>query len=131
VSLLLLDKSHSTSKRQVSGEVTEASLQAYLDLAEAVYQLGNVDQAAEMLERAAEVAHDLPEDDPRLAQTLNKLGVVRGRQGRHAEAERLLKRAVGIAERSAILSSPELPSYLYNLAAVYRLSGRKQQARAL
>ncbi len=84
-----------------------------------------------MIERAAEVAHELPEDDPRQAQTLNKLGVVRGRQGRYAEAERLLKRAVGIAERSSTLSGSELPTYLYNLGTVYRLSARKPQARAL
>ena len=131
MNFLFLNKSHTAQKRWTSEEVTEATLESYLDLAEAVFQLGQLDKAGEMLERAAEVAHELPEDDPRLARTLNKLGVVRGRQGRHSEAERLLKRAVGIMERASAGPNADLANCVFNLATVYRLSGKMPQARSV
>ncbi len=111
-------------------EGASAAVQAYLDLAHGVYELGRTDQAVDLLERAADAAQELGEDNPQRAGVLNRLGVLRKRQGRHSEAERLLKRAAGILERAVPQPRAELSTVLSNLGAVYRSMGQAQHARA-
>jgi tetratricopeptide (TPR) repeat protein len=111
-------------------EGTDAAVQSYFDLAEGVYQLGRIDEAADLLARAFETAHEVGEEEnPLVARVLNRLGVIRSRQGRHSEAERHLKRAVAILDRSAF-ADPQLATYLSNLGAVYRATGKNVHARA-
>ncbi len=113
-----------------SKEGVVTSVEAYLDLSNAVYQLGRLDEAADLLTRALEAAEGLDEDDPRIGRVLNKLGVLRERQGRHSEAERMLKRSVAALERITPLLRHDLATAHSNLGVVYRAMDRPEQARA-
>ncbi len=116
------------SNKQAAIEAFDAAAQSLLDLAEAEYALGRIDNAADILVRAAEAARELGEQDVRFARALNRLGVVRSRQGRHSEARRLLKQAVAILERAKI-SGVEPATFLTNLGSVYRAAGDPAKAR--
>ena len=115
--------------RSTSTEGAEAAVQAYVDLAEGVYRLGRIDEAADLMARAAEAAHELGDDDPRACRVVNRFAVIRARQGRHAEAERLLKRTVTVFDRAGLAGDSQLPTVLSNLGAVYRMAGKTEQAR--
>jgi len=113
-----------------TADAVSAVVQSYTDLAEGVYHLGRIDEAADLLARASGVALDLPDQHPCVPRLLNRLGVIRSRQGRHVEAERLLKRAVGIFDRAPETPGLDLSTALANLGMVYRAMGRGAQARA-
>jgi tetratricopeptide (TPR) repeat protein len=113
-----------------TSDAVGAVVQSYMDLAEGVYQLGRIDEAADLLARAADAALELAEEDPCVPRLLNRLGVIRSRQGRHVEAERLLKRAVGLFDRAREGPGPDLATALANLGMVYRALGRGVAARA-
>ena len=89
-----------SSNNQAAMEAFDAAAQSLLDLARAEYGLGRIDSAARILARAADAARDLGQQDLRLARALNRLGVIRSRQGNHSEAEHLLKEALAIVERA-------------------------------
>jgi len=116
------------SNKQAAIEAFDAAAQSLLDLAEAEYVLGRIDNAAGILVRAAEAARGLGEQDVRFACVLNRLGVIRFRQGKHDEARRLLKQAVAIAER-AKMSGVEPATFLTNLGFVYRAASEPAKAR--
>lgn len=116
------------SNKKAAIEAFDAAAQSLLDLAEAEYGLGRIDSAADILVRAVEAARDLGEQDVRLARALNRLGVIRSRQGKHSEAERLLKQAVAILEQAQI-SGVELATFLTNLGSVYRAVCKPANAR--
>jgi tetratricopeptide (TPR) repeat protein len=62
-------------------------------------------------------------DHPYYAVALNKRGLVYRAQGKYAEAERLLKRALAIREKTLGASHPDVAQTLTNLANVYRDQG--------
>jgi tetratricopeptide (TPR) repeat protein len=121
--------SHGGSKNQAAMEAFDAAAQSLLDLARAEYGLGRIDSAAQLLARAADAARDLGQQDPRLARALNRLGVIRSRQGNHSEAEHLLREAVAIVERTN-MSGMEVVTFLTNLGCVYRATSKLAKARA-
>src|SRR5437764_14348305 len=63
-------------------------------------------------------------DDPRLAATLNNLGALLFDYGDYAEAERILRRAVGILERTAPDGNGDTANALNNLATLLAKAGR-------
>ena len=63
-----------------------------------------------------------------MARTLNNLAALYLYQGRHDDAEPLLKRAVTVFEKSLGPTSPELVESLDNLAALYKDKGRTAEA---
>ena len=117
------------SNNQAAMEAFDAAAQSLLDLARAEYGLGRIDSAAQILARAADAARDLGQQDLRLARALNRLGVIRSRQGNHSEAEHLLKEALAIVER-ANASGMEVVTFLTNLGCVYRATSKLAKARA-
>jgi tetratricopeptide (TPR) repeat protein len=115
---------------EAAREAIALTVQAYLDLAHGVYQLGKVEEAAGLLARAAAAAQDLGENDPRRARVLNKLGVIQARQGKYSEAERQLKHGVAILERAYPAEDADHSTALANLGAVYRMMGQNGPARS-
>ncbi len=64
------------------------------------YQQGNYPEAEKQFTAAVKEAEHFGPEDPRLATTLNYLGLVYDAQGKYAEAEPLYKRALAIVEKA-------------------------------
>jgi hypothetical protein len=113
----------SDAKREIGGLLW----QVYSDLAEAVFALGDLRQATEMLLVAAEEAERLGRNDERLAETLNKLGVLFYYERKYGPAKALVESALGIMQRAEAdrLSTAKL---LYNLAGIYDADGDRVKA---
>ena len=73
--------------------------QKYMDAAAEAFVAPDYAEAGKHYESAVKEAEVFGTDDPRLAESLNGLGVVYRKQGRYAEAEPLLKRALSIREK--------------------------------
>ena len=71
-----------------------------------------------------------PRPHPVVATSLNNLATLYVDQGRYAEAEPLLKRALGIMEKTAP-NHPNLATLLDNLAELYTNMGRDDEAEKL
>lgn len=127
---MLAFRASTDPEREGLAEAANASVQAYLDLAHGVYQLGRIDEATDLMARAAAAAQELSEDDPLRGRVFNKLGVLQARQGKHGEAERTLRRGVAVFERTLPSQRAELSTALANLGSVYRSMERNAQARA-
>ena len=89
---------------RVEGE--EASWRCSMDLAEGLFHLGQTDEAMRRLSCALQVAGGMGQRDPRVAKTLNALGVMHCRVRNYATAEQLLRRAVSIYEKPAARITP-------------------------
>jgi len=126
---MLAFRASTNSQREGLAEGATASVQAYLDLAHGVYQLGRIDEATDLMARAAAAAQELDEDDPQRGRVFNKLGVLKARQGKQGEAERMLRRGVAVFERALPSQRSELSTALANLGSVYRSLERNAQAR--
>jgi tetratricopeptide (TPR) repeat protein len=93
-------------------------------------RLGNAAQIEEQeFDRLVE-AH-FGADHPYYAVALNKRGIVYRAQGKYKEAERLLKRALVIREKTLGANHPDVAQTLTNLANVYRDQGKYGDAEAL
>ncbi|MGC9972841.1 MAG: tetratricopeptide repeat protein [Bryobacteraceae bacterium] len=108
--------------------LAEASWQFYIDLAEGAFYLGYLDQAAWVLQKAVQEAESLPSEDPRLAATLNRLGVLYHYLGRYLGAEPLFRRAIALMESASGADNPELGTVLYNLGGLYKSQGKFPEA---
>lgn len=112
----------------------------------ALYEAGRFAEAEpyakEALERAE--APYFPEDSvldflagfiglgsPGLGTSLNNLAMIYVRQGRYAEAEPLLKRALAIQEKALGPDHPDVSNSLNNLATLYAGQGRYADADPL
>ena len=69
--------------------------------------------------------------DPRLATSLNNLGLVYHAQGKYAEGEPLIKRALAILEKALGPDHPRVATSLENYAALLRKTGRTTEAAKL
>lgn len=70
-------------------------------------------------------------DHPDVAQILNNLALLYEGQGRYAEAEPLLRRALAIAEKALGPEHPHVAMSLNNLAGLYEAQGRYAEAEPL
>ena len=85
-----------------------------------------------MLARALEIREKGPApDDAGIAAILNDLGLVDYFQGKHAQAEPLLKRALEIREKTLGPGHSEVAASLENYAALLRATNRSQEATTL
>ena len=91
---------------------------------------GSHARAEEEFRAALTVAEKLGEQDPRLADTLNNLAGLYCDQGRYADAESLLERALAIWEGARGGDHLEVATILTNLAAVYLDQGRYGKCEA-
>ena len=66
-----------------------------------------------------------------MAQTLNSLAIVYGKQGKYPDAEGLFKRALAICEKALGKDHPDVATTLSNLALVYTDEGRYADAEGL
>ena len=86
--------------------------QSHMDAGDQAYQQGNYTEAEKQLVAAVKEAEGLGPQDPRLATSLNNLGLVYDAQGRYAEAEPLYKRSLAIWEKAL---GPEHPDVAMSL----------------
>jgi tetratricopeptide (TPR) repeat protein len=98
-----------------------------------LYQAGKYVEGTEIAEQYLALAErQFGPSHREVADPLSKLGKLYWAQGRVAEAEPLLKRALAIYEKFALgLGHPSLATALSDLAAVYQAQGRTVEAEFL
>jgi len=111
-------------------ESHEISWDFYMKLADGLVQLDRREEAMEYLSRAVTEAFALGSCDPRLANSLNALGVLHSRAGNEGKAQRLFRRAIGIYSKSLGPEHPETLGARYNLASACKLRGDYEAAAA-
>ena len=92
------------------------------------YQQGRFAEAERFLQAAVKAAEGFGPDDQRLYRSLNKLALAYNAQRKYAEAERIVKRAVGIVEKTFGPESLQVAISLNNLAGLYDRQGRYAEA---
>ncbi len=103
----------------------------YMAAGQAAYQQGNNAEAEKQFSAALIEAEQFGPEDIRFGGTLNALGFIYHTQGKYAEAEPLLKRALAIAEKARGPDHPDVATSLNNLAALYHAQGRYAEAEPL
>ena len=87
-----------------------------------------VADAERLLLAAAKHIETISPDDPRLANTLNDLGVLYGIQNRDIEAEALFKRALAINEKAFGRQHPTVVLAWQNLSVIYASQNKFSEA---
>lgn len=88
-----------------------------------------VADAERLLLAAAKHIETIGPDDPRLANTLNDLGVLYGMQNRDIEAEPLFERALAINEKAFGRQHPSVVLALQNLSVIYASQNKFSEAQ--
>ena len=105
-----------------------SSWETHATAGEAAYEQGRYAEAEVQLKAALQEAESFEPDDPRLAQSLNNLGLLYEAQGKYAEAEPLYQRALGIWEKALGPDHPNAATSLENYAALLRKTDREAEA---
>ncbi|MGA7237572.1 MAG: tetratricopeptide repeat protein [Bryobacteraceae bacterium] len=92
---------------------------------------GEFAEAQRLFLEALHHAEQNPSSPLVVAGLLVNLAAVEGEQAHYLDAERLLLRALGLAQRTAGLKSPAVASVLWHLIGVYADAGRLAQAGPL
>jgi tetratricopeptide (TPR) repeat protein len=92
------------------------------------YQQGRYAEADSLLQAALTQAEQFGPEDRHVATSLNDLATLYQAQGRHAQAEPLYQRALGIDEKALGPDHPNVAPILDNLAGLYYVQGRHAQA---
>lgn len=101
----------------------------YDTLGEVYQKLGNLDRAGALLESAlARRKSVFGPDDPRVAETLVKIGLLRDQQANFPEAERLVRQSLEIGKRNLPASAPLLVAATHALGKVLEDRGSYPQA---
>lgn len=87
-----------------------------------------VGDAERLLLAAARHIETISPEDPRLANTLNDLGVLYGMQNRDIEAEPLFERALAINEKAFGRQHPSVVLVLQNLSVIYASQNKFSEA---
>ena len=66
-----------------------------------------------------------------MATSVNNLGLLYYNQGQYAQAEPLLNRSLAIMEKALGPDHPDVAVSLENLAALYRVTKRRKEAKVL
>ncbi len=93
----------------------DTAWEKYMKAAKAAFDQGQYAEAEKQLAAALKQAEKFGEQDPRLASSLNALGMVYDRQGRYAEVEPLYRRSLAIAEK---VLGPEHPNVARSCAHI-------------
>lgn len=102
--------------------------ETYQSAGQQAIQEQRVDDAERLLLAAAKHLEAINPDDPRLANTLNDLGVLYGMQNRDVEAEPLFERALVIHEQTFGRHHPFVILALQNLSVIYASQGKFLEA---
>src|SRR5262249_9284020 len=105
--------------------------QEYEDTGYEAYAHGRYGEAEQQFKAALNAADAFGAEDPRLASSLNSLGQVYRAEGRHTEAEPLLRQAPALRQQNLHRDDPQLAQSLNNLAALYTAQGRLAEAEPL
>ena len=95
------------------------------------YQQGRTKDAERAFLAALKEAERFGPADPRLATSLNNLGVLYKTQGKYEEAESFYKRSLSIDEKALGAEHPDVATDLNNLALLYKIQGRFAEAEPL
>lgn len=90
-----------------------------------------VDDAERLLIAATKHIETISPDDPRLASTLNDLGVLYGMQHRDIEAEPLFQRALAINEKAFGRQHLSIVLTLQNLSVIYASQDKFDEAQSV
>lgn len=112
----------------VSFAATPAEWQNALAAGRLAYQEGRYVQAERHLRTAAQAAEIFGPNDPRLATTLNELGLVYRTERKYGKAEAVFKRAAGIWEKTPGREHIYAATALNNLAVLYHAQHRDAEA---
>lgn len=115
----------------IAGAAQDASWEISMQAATKAYREDDLAEAERQLSAALEQAQAFGPQDPRLASTLNNLGVLYYAQGKYREAEPIHKRALAIREKVLGRENADVAQSLNNLASVYGALGRLAEAEAL
>ncbi|HEX8521676.1 MAG TPA: tetratricopeptide repeat protein [Tepidisphaeraceae bacterium] len=96
---------------------------AYNNWGTVLLKLGNVDEATEKFQRALAI-------NPRNVQAISNLAQAFSAKNRHADAEKLLRQALGMADQDAALGRPERSAIHAALAKTLLALGQKDAALA-
>ena len=118
------------SARSPSGATQDDLAAALNNLGGAYSELGELEQAGAVLERALAIREREPEPKRSLRPALNSLAIVRWRQGDVEQARSLFGRALAIAEEEFGADHPEVAHIANNLALAHRDAGDVAQAIA-
>ena len=100
----------------------------HMSAATQAYRQRRYAEAEKSLREALKEAERLGPEHPAVATTLNYLGGLYGTQGRYAEVEPLIKRALAIREKALGPEHPDVAASLHGLALLYQ--ARAQYAAA-
>ena len=109
----------------------EAEWKTHMDAGESAYGAGDYRAANARFEAALREAESFGANDPRLADTLNNLGLLYKTQGRYADAEPLYLRSLEIRKKALGPDHPDVGEGLNNLAALYHAQGRFGEAEPI
>jgi tetratricopeptide (TPR) repeat protein len=107
---------------------TAARWERFIADGETAYQAGRYTEAEKHWMSALKEAEEFGEQDPRLATSLNNLGLLYHAQGKYAQAEPLHHRALATYRKALGLEHPYVATSLDNLAGLYRAQGRYTEA---
>jgi len=124
----LTEQPSPASLSQLPASSPEVCWQSCMHLAEGLACLGETDACLTYLARAVKEAGELGRHDPRLAKSLNALGLLHCRLGDGAAAERAFKSAAAIYEQALGPEHPELATVHFNLAGAYELQDNHDAA---
>ncbi|MEM1182803.1 MAG: serine/threonine-protein kinase [Acidobacteriota bacterium] len=82
-----------------------------------LWRLGRVEPSERLAQEALEIRQQIAPDSDELAESLTFVGVLAGEADDHGRAERLLKQALSLRERTAGPNSPKTAAVLVDLAA--------------
>ena len=106
----------------------DTAWEKYMDAAKAAFDRGEYPEAEKQLLIALNEAEKFKEQDPRLAISLNALGMVYDAQGKYAKAEPHYRRALAIREKALGPDHPDVATSLNNLAALSYAQGKYAEA---
>src|SRR5688572_18077415 len=89
---------------------------------------GRFHEAAHLFRDALRVSEEFPEDDPRRATSINNLAYILHAQGRYLAAEPRYREALAMREAGLGKDHADVAKSCNNLAELYRMLGRYQEA---
>lgn len=98
---------------------------------EAAWAAGELEAAAEAWTEAVEIARGAGAPGLRLGRSLDDLALALHRLGRHEEAERLYREAIGVWRGVLGPDQPRLGTTMHNLATMLIETGRAAEAKPL
>ncbi len=97
--------------------------QSYMALGTAAHQKGKYAEAEINFKAGLAIAEEFRPEGQHLASNLNNLATLYDDQGRYAEAQPLVKRALAIVEKALGPEHPHVAQSLNNLALLYQAGG--------